>query len=262
MADVSKPLLDAWRQGDLALTPLELPIVILEDGEEVWAAMDAPHGVMLLTQSCDVIRQVETRPNVTVAVLVPASEEELARAKRLEVPSRVWIPALDNSGLLVDLDATATVHKSVVATWPRTPGCADDSARKALSRALARHRQRFAFPDEFNELIMPVRRWIESKRSKASHQGEFVRAMTEVRVQCDNWDAPTELTYLVIVDHRPDDDATMANWEESAKVLQAKVADNGNFPDGEFRIVTVDEVSAREYLESDRLDWDGLSDAA
>jgi hypothetical protein len=49
-------------------------------------------------------------------------------------------------------------------------------------------------------------------------------------------------------------------WIDAAKQLEGKAVHDA-YPEAEFRIVTYDDISAREYLESDRLDWDGLSDA-
>lgn len=259
MSEDQPPLLDEWRQGDLALAPIELPAVVLDDGELAWVAIDAPHGVAIISQSCDIVRDVEIRPYVHIAGLVPASDAEMARAIRRETPSRIPLTTLVNKNLLIDLDAIATVHKSVVANWERTAGCEDDKEARLVATALARHRQRFAFPDAFNALVMPIKRWVESKRSKASPHGNFVRAAFEFRVLCDNWDAPKSLTFLAIVDQLPPPEE-MKQWEEAAKALQEK-ATHPEYPPAEFRITTYESLSAREYLESDRLDWDGLSDA-
>jgi hypothetical protein len=225
-----------------------------------WQTIDAPHGVVILSQSCDIIKEVERRPYVQVAGLVPANDGEIARAVKSDTPSRIYLEGLLDRGLLVDLDTTSTIHKMVVATWPRTAGCGTDAERRRVAAGLARHRHRFAFPDNFNEMVRPIRDWIESKRSKASPQGNFVRAMREVRVRCDNWEEPKELTFLAIVDHLPEP-AELEKWREAAKLLEQKVA-NDIYPHGELHIVTYDEISARDYLESDRLDWEGLSDAA
>jgi hypothetical protein len=260
VASEGSPLLDAWRQGDLALAPLELSVLMIDDEGVFWQGIDAPHGVAILSQSCDIIRDVEARPYVQVAGLVPATADEIARAIRREIPSRIHLECLNDSGLLIDLDLTATVHKTVVSTWQRTAGCISNDETRRVARGLARHRKRFAFPDKFNALIVPIRRWIESKRSKQSSHGNFVRALHEVRVKCDNWDAPTELTFLAIVNHIPAPDE-LTVWEEAAKALEGKAA-HDDYPDAEFRIVTYDSISAREYRESDQLDWDGLSDAA
>lgn len=259
MAGENVPLLDEWRQGDLALVAVELPAITLDQAELAWQAIDAPHGVAILSQSCDIVRAVEQRPFVQIAGLVPATPEEIGRAERGEVPSRLYLDCLKDKSLLIDLDAAATVHKTVVATWARSEGCGSDSERRRVAAGLARYRQRFAFPDSFNDLILPVRRWIESKRSKQSAHGNFVRAMHEVRVTCDDWAKPAELLFLVIVTHLPEE-AELEEWEKALSALEAK-AKHDEYPQADFRIVTYDDISAREYLISDRLDWDGLSDA-
>ncbi|MVZ96326.1 hypothetical protein EUU23_01250 [Sphingorhabdus sp. IMCC26285] len=233
--------------------------MMIDDDGVFWTAIEAPHGVAMISQSCDIIRDLEVRPYVQVAGLVPATDAEVARAIRQETPSRIYLESLDGKSLLIDLDLTATVHKTVVATWQRTSGCNSDGETRKLAKGLARHRQRFAFPDDFNDLIAPIRKWIESKRSKQSPHGNFVRALHEVRAHCDNWETPTELTFLAIVNDIPEPEE-LAHWEEAAKTLETK-AQHDDYPAAEFKIVTYDSISAREYRESDRLDWDGLSDS-
>ena len=262
MAFAEVPLLDEWRQGDLFLAPVELPAVVLDGEELAWQGIDAAHGVILISQSCDIIRDVEHRPFVHVAALVLATDEEIARAIRRETPSRVHLECIVDQHLLIDLDVTATIHKSVVATWLRTPGCQSDDERRRIAAALARFRQRFAFPDDFNALVQPIRKWIESKRSKQSAQGNFVRAMNEVRVRCADWENPAEITFYVMVNAMPEA-AEMADWLAAAKTLEQKAAAaKGRYPSPEFQIVRYDDLSAGEYLMTDRLDWEGLSDAS
>ncbi len=255
------PLLDEWRQGDISLAPIELPALVLDAGEIAWQAIDAAHGVMLISQSCDIVRDVNQRPFVHVAALVPATDDEIGRAIRRETPSRIHLECVADRGFLIDLDITATVHKSVVANWERIPGCQTDDEQRRIAAALARFRQRFAFPDNFNAMVQPIRRWIESKRSKQSAQGNFVRAMHEVRVRCDDWEKPTELTFYAIVNRKPEE-AETGDWAAAAKTLEEKAAAvKGEYPQPEFQIVRYDDLSAAEYLGTDRLDWEGLSDA-
>lgn len=254
--------LDEWRQGDLSLSPLELPAITGDNGEAVWEAIDAMHGVMMISQSCDIVRSMDQRPFVQVAALVRATEAEIGRAIRRETPSRIHLEIIANRGLLVDLDVTATVHKSVVKNWVRTPGCQTDDERRRVAAALARHRHRFAFPDDFNTLVSPVRRWIESKRSKTSTSGNFVRAIQEVRVQCDNWDEPSSLTFYAFVNDLPETQE-LNDWTSAAETLREKAAQQrGKYPDPDFLIVRYVDFSAAEYLVTDRLDWEGLSDAS
>lgn len=152
------PLLNDWRQGDFVLAPIELPILAFDQGETVVVFLNAEHGVAIVSQSCDIIRDVELKPFVQVAALERADEPELERTRTLGSPGLVYLPSLAPLGLVVNLDTVAAVQKEVVATWDRQPGCASDAEQRSLAAALARHRQRFAFPDEFNKAVKPVAR--------------------------------------------------------------------------------------------------------
>lgn len=253
-----KPLLDQWRQGDLILTPLELPIMAHDnDGPTFEAAL--PVGAAVLTQSCDIIRSHEDKPYIQIAALAKAGDAELMRAKTGANVRYGYLETLAERGLVVDFDVSATVDKETVALWERTPGCRDDDERRAFARAIARQRERFAFPDNFNDLIKPFRRWLESKRSVDSGYGRFVRAVREIRAFCDDWDAPKLLTFLFMVDAGPATDDEKA-WGEALTTLRGK-AKHDAYPTPVCRWLTYDDISAREYLATSRLDLDGLSDA-
>lgn len=258
MAEDGASLLDDWRQGDLTLTPLDIPVLTMDDGELAIQAIAAEHGAALVSQSCDIIRDVSVRPYVQIAPLVRATEAELARAAKGASPTRIHLPTLEKMGFLIDLEATATVHKEVVAGWDRASGCATDEERRELGMALGRHRHRFAFPEDFNLGVKPFRKWVEQKWKKASHHGGLIRATREVRVRCDDWSEPTSILFLIILDEQFDA-TTMSEWRAIVKDLETKLRDG--IPDPEVKIVTYDQISARDYVTSDRLDWEGLSDA-
>lgn len=222
MPDQEEPLLGDWRQGDLALAPIEIPVIVLDDGEHIWDTIYAEHGVAILSQSCDIVRSVTQKQYVQIAALLPATADEIARVKRREVPSLLYLECLEGRGLIIDLEVTATVHKAVVATWERTPGCANDAERLLVGEALGRHRQRFAFPQSFNDLIQPMRKWIGEKKKKQSVLGDFARAIVEVRAVCDNWNQPGPVSFLIIVTERPEE-SLLAQWEKAADALAGKM---------------------------------------
>lgn len=253
------PLLNDWRQGDFILEPIELPILALDQGEIAVTFVNAEHGVAIISQSCDLIRDVELKPFVHVAALERANEVELERTRTLGSPGLVYLPNLAPLRLVVNLDTVAAVQKELVATWDRQPGCASDDEQRSLAAALARHRQRFAFPDEFNKAVKPFRKWVQGKRSADSADGRLVRALRETRVSVDSWEAPKTLLFTLIM-HEPAPAADEKAWETILSKLEGKFSHEG-YPPAEFRLVTYDDISARELLESDRLDLDGLSDA-
>jgi hypothetical protein len=241
------------------LANIELPLLVLEGSDYVFDTVEAKHGLVILTQSCDIVRDHAHRPFVQVAGLVPATDGEIARAIAGETPSRIYMEKLQGMGLLIDLDVSATVTKESVSKWPRVCGCETDEQQRRFSAALGRHRQRFAFPNEFNELVKPVRRWMESKRSAASPFGNFVRAIKEVRIRTDNWEKPQSLEFILLLNEEVPE-AEKRDWDKAISTLQGKAIHEA-YPAAEFSMITYDDISAREYLTSDRLDWDGLSEA-
>lgn len=255
-----EPLLNDWRQGDLALAPITLPIISTDEGDgSECLIFTAPVGVAVISQSCDIVRCHEQKPYVQVAALTPANEAELAQAKAGANVRYGFLSALAPKGLVVDFDIAATVDKETVRRWTRDDGCANDNERRVFSASLARHRERYAFPDEFSLVIRPIRKWIEKKRSANSSNGDFVRAIKEVRVECADWDEPAALIlfFLLDEDHTPDQ---RAEWDEIAIVMAEKAATE-KYKDVAIRVLTLDDLSAREYLATIRVDLDGLSDA-
>jgi len=253
-------ILDDWRQGDLVLGAIELPLLSNEGEEGVVIFADAQAGVCMLTQSCDIIRDHVDKPYVQFAMLCRKAPEELAAIQRGERPRFAYVGAAAAIGLAVDLDVVATVDKESVRHWSRTPGCQSDHERRELAAALGRHRQRFAFPDRFNdESVKKVRRWLESKRRANSPFGRLFAAIIEVRVTCDDWDQPSSIAYDIYVAERPSK-SDEVEWQKATATLEERAKLDG-YPDPSVRIVTRDEVSASEYLASDRVYLDDLSGA-
>jgi hypothetical protein len=251
--------LDHWQQGDLALIPLELPCIVLVDGVPEIRVNDAPFGVAMLTQTCEIIKPQHTRPDVQVAALVKVEQDEAALIQKGDKPNHALVPGIEGLLLAIDLDAAATVSKDVAALWPRTLGCPTDDDKREFARKLARHRQRFAFPDEFNDdVLRPMRRWVESKRKKNGEHGAFIKETFEFRIICNDWANPAELTLLSIMKRDPIG-AESVTWRQATYAMLEK-GNYKNFPKPVARIVTFEDISAKEYLASDRLDWDGLSD--
>lgn len=213
----------------------------------------------MLSQTCDVVRSHEIRPYVQVAALVPVNAAGMERARSRADVRLAFIPALEGQMLVADLEFVATVDKEAVVSWPRETGCPTDDDKRTFAAAIARHRQRFAFPDDFNDLVRPVRKWIESKRRADSANGRLVRAIREIRVTCDDWSAPMSLVFwLYLSDKAPVADSR--EWDHAIDQLETK-ARHANYPNPTFRLVTYEDVSARDYVTADRLDLDGMSDA-
>jgi hypothetical protein len=255
----NQPILTDWRQGDFCLnTSLAIPI-LGSDEQGIYFGSATGKGAILISQSCDIVRASSLRPYVQVAPLLEVTETELAAVVGKRRPRYVTFPALHGFGLVVDLDIVATVQKEVVAKWDRTGGCANEAERAEFAVSLARHKQRFAFPDSFDQAIKDFRRWIERRAEQNNPSGDFIRATDEIRVQCDDWSADVlALEFLCILKRDPRLGELQA-WESPRADLELKIA--SKYPESFLRIVTKAELSLTEYQSSHYLDLDGLSDA-
>jgi hypothetical protein len=256
--DLSETL-SVWRQGDVILGEMLLPLLdVGEGGPEI--ALTESDGGVLLTQSCDVVRDYERKPYVQIASIRQVTDAELERARRGQEIRYLYVPSLANKNLVADLDITSTVDKRALIGKERLEGCSDDGERRQLAQSIARHRVRFAFPDEFNSALRPLRRWVERGAGKDSDKGRFIDAIYEIRVVAAAWDDPEELEFICIIPADTSAD-TREIWTKEHIPSLEKQAKNKWCENCTFRLATLREMSAEEYLNSDRLDFDGLSDA-
>jgi len=268
---IDKALQD-WRQGDCVLGEhwllfrLDVGAPITEEAR-VAAAEGADageaevRGLMLLTQTCDIVRSCRDRPFVEVCPLVEVDNDKLDEIRKGRRPNYAYIPGIaDNTGLVGDLDRLMTVEKAVVAGWDRVTGCRDDDEVRRLSLALARKRARFAFPDDFVVFVKDLQSRLISKHNKNSDEGRALRALREIRVRAaPSWDAEhVQLTFWFI---RHEDEPRFEDqtWDTYLASWLARVRNDGRFHSINGAIVSLDDITARDYIESDQLDLDHLS---
>ena len=136
--------LRAWRQGDVSLdagleflhladlscphgaASIEVAKTLATAGEALEAGatpvLDEVRGLVMLSQTCDVIRGCRARPFVEVAPLIEVPEQWVEEIRRLKRPAFAYVPTTAGDRLVADLDRTMTVEKALVAGWARTPG--------------------------------------------------------------------------------------------------------------------------------------------
>jgi hypothetical protein len=153
-----------------------------------------------------------------------------------------------------------TVEKPVVAGWTRIPGCSTDDERRRFALALARKRARFPFPDDFTAFSKKLQARLLEKHDKQSDEGRALRALREIRVRAaPSWDAENvELTFWFV---REDADADFEgkNWSAFLELWLNLVPAGGRFKTVNGTVVTLDDVTGRDFVESDPLDLDHLS---
>lgn len=263
--------LQLWRQGDCTLgdhwflyrTNCDWPLTeaaTTAADDESENVEDLVAGFVVLTQTCDIVRDCKMRPFVEVAALVEVDQDFLHSIKRGRRPQYAYIPGIAAHHLVADLDRVMTVEKSVVATWTKTVGCQTHEESRRFALSLTRKRARTAFPNEFTRFVSPLSVRLSDKHDKDSPEGRALRALLEIRVRAaPDWNADSiELMFWFI--RSPDcDDFERIGWHEWSASWLRRVEPNELFTKVEGIVVTLDDLTAQDYLESDILDLDHLS---
>jgi hypothetical protein len=272
--------LQSWRQGDFILgsdlafvhvarlsKPLTEGAALLADelpeveGDSDFGTVttEAP-GFILLSQTCDIVRNCEDRPFVELAALVKVSEQEVEHIRRLKRPSFAYVPGATELQLVADLERTLTIEKAVLATLQRMPGLTTLQEATDFAEALSRKRSRFAFPNDFVRAIKKLHKRLDDRAGKQSEEGKHVDAIREIRVSAHpTWEADeVQLVFWFIKEHNPQPQ----NWHQFLSEWEGLIDKSGRFKTDEpFYIVDIDDITAKDYLESQRLDYDQLSAA-
>lgn len=254
-----------WRQGDCVLEGEHWfvhrtePTQTETEGESTSLTESEVPGFVIISQSCDVVRKYHIRPYVKVAALAKVSESDLGLIASGYNPQFAAIPAVKSKNLVTDLNRVMTVDKRTVAGWTRTRGCANDDETRRFSNAVKRKFGRFAFPDDFNEFVGDLQERLKEKHDKRSDEGNTLRGLEEIRVRAaPSWDEPeVELMFWFIA--KPE---TVTEVRKSGMIRnwEARIQPKDRFKRVFSQIVTYEELTAQDYLESDQLDLDYLSD--
>jgi hypothetical protein len=260
-----------WRQGDCVLgdhgfiyrTSLVTPLTEagrLAAVERLDTAESSVPGLMVVSQTCDLVRSCRDRPFVEVSPLCEVKESDLRQIERSRIPRYAFISSLAARCLVADLDRVMTVEKSVVAGWVRVKGCQTSADVRRLTQALARKRARSAFPDDFVEFAKTLTGRLVEKHDRQSEEGRALRALREIRVRAEpSWEAPQiNLSFWFI----PNDDQAMFEGKRRTQFLklwEAWVAPAGRFEDVQVVVQSLGDLTAAEYVESDLLDLDHLT---
>ena len=273
--------LQFWRPGDVTLDPgleflhladLSIPLSaasqqaagsITEGGAALTADLNPllaeVAGLVMLSQTCDIVRSCQQRPFVEVAPLVVMPPEQLEAVRRLRRPAFVYLPAVADRGLVGDLDRIMTLEKSIVACWQRIPGWDTDDDARSFAEALARKWARFAFPEDFNIAATELRKRVTARHEKNHAEGAHLRALREIRVRAaPSWDdEATRLAFWFIKEMDPEGYA--AAWDEWVDEWSGLFQQSTRFTIEAAVACRLEDITGRDYVESDRLDLDQLS---
>ena len=260
-----------WRQGDCVVgdewflfrTNMENPLTAAGKAAVVEGAENAEtsvRGFAVLTQTCDLVRHCRDRPFAEVSPLVEVNDQVLREIERGRRPNYGFIPGVADRRLVADLDRVMTVEKAVVAVWERIDGCRTDEDARRFSLALARKRARTAFPDDFVAFARPLMARMSEKHERQSDEGRALRSLREIRVKAaPSWDADAVELMFWFIQNDEEPAFETQGWEHCLKALPQPQSTSGRFVRVDGVVQTVDDLTAREYVESDPLDLDHLS---
>ncbi len=269
LSSPADPALD-WRQGDCVLGTQDFIYRILATMPLAQASMDAVaedplaevvaqtvEGLMVVSQSCDIVRPAAGRPFVEAAPLVQLPDLEFREVILGARPQYATVPSLHAAKLAADLDRVMTVEKSLLSTWARHPGCSDDSDRRLLGKRLARKRFRAALPDEFTPWFKPLRNRLSRLADSNAADALVFSELEEIRIQATpSWGAAQVNIFIWFI---LKDEAPARDRSDVLDAWLAKIPPKGTFITCGGRMAFYSDMTASEYLDSDSLDLDHMS---
>ena len=262
--DPDEPLKD-WRQGDFAYSVGGFLFAGPAAGEEPFDATEKAEdivGLIVISQTCDIVRRAGGRDYLAVSPLVKKNEKELSDTKRGRRPYLVEIENTDEE-IVADLSCVMSVHKDVVRTWKRHKGFNDTDGRLRFAAALERKFGQFAFPDEFDEAIRKFRERIWERHDKETKlASKIYRSLAQIRFHAfPNWSADKRsITIIAVMKENRErgverDDIYKELDEQLNKI---KWPEGYEWGEQNFVLGTAKDLSAEDIIESQRGDFDFL----
>ncbi len=155
-----------------------------------------------------------------------------------------------------------TVEKSFLQFWARTVGCRNDGERREFGRRVARIHQRFAFPDDLQPALGEMVKRIKKRYKRGDLEGKALQAVEEIRITASpGWDAGQIGVFLTFaLSHGTIAvEITDEQWADLLVQWLSLCKPTGVIRSVEGTILPLDMMTAREYLDSDRLELDYLS---
>lgn len=175
-----------------------------------------PDGVVLLSQTCDLVRGRD-EDRILVAPVQRPSKQEQSAVRKGRKPMLVLVGSardrVAEMGRVVSLPR-AMLHDC--ALIERT--CSQQSGRDAaeLASRITRALGRFAFPDGVHESLRRFQRKILDSYDKSTKFARALHVVDEFRLECSDWSSDhKELTLYAIVDAEclPAADLKSSGWE-------------------------------------------------
>lgn len=267
-----------WRQGDfflaedlffIHLANLARPLTSEATGLaaerteaaeplEIEGIASAVIGYVVITQTCDIVRNSKMRSYVELSPLVQVSDSVLKEIRLLRRPAFAYVPGSAPQKFVADLDRVITAEKAFLSEYEPTQGCSDDSERRTFAEALARHKTRAAFPDDFNICMGPIRDHLKKMHQSNDAEGNLINSIGEIRVTASpNWGSDTISAHLWFI-LLPQVESPTADLSLHIEKWIALFGQSDRYS-LEAVVCRLEDIKASDYVGSDRLDLDNLS---
>lgn len=202
--------LEDFRQGEVVDLPWLINAAVLHGLHHMpvplfkilsYVARSKVKQVVVLTQTCDIVRPPDKRPYLQVAPLERVSNPNTARRyAEGESPQYVAVPAVGPDSF-ADLDRIMTVDKRLIIKCRHGVGVgAEPEDVRRFAQAVARKFGRYPFPNYFIESVEPLRSRILRRWDKpTSPEGQVLDDLVQIRVQPVPIEKPTSDTDLTLV---------------------------------------------------------------
>ena len=256
-----------WQQGDFTLECGELLFLDLpEDENDPYEPVfdEDVSGCVVISQTCDIVREIGILPNVTVCPLIKINTQRKSDIEKGQAPRYGLIDDVPD-GVVADFSRAMSVSKNLLVTWERRRGCSDEKHGIEFARSLERFFGRFAFPDAFNDSLQSLRKAIYSKHEKNSDLGAALRSIRELRAYPHaNWnnEESVPVTFFVILENDADREVKDRNAIMKAiseKFMGIDWHEPFSLHEQGLYLATLSDITAAEYLNSYPLDLNALS---
>jgi hypothetical protein len=234
-------------------------------GDDLTCVVAESSRLAIVSQTCDVVRDCATRPFLLLAPIVFLEGPAAGEARRGSRPRFAQLPGIGENAF-VDLDQIVTIEKSVILDAEPTRGLPSESSRRRFGLSVARAFSRFAFPDDLAIALRGLVARARDKHSRDSPEGQALRGLEEIRVTgSPSWDAAGVNVFVIFAPAtRADAEAIMPEeeWDDIVDRWLRRTEPFGAIKSVDGAMIPLDELTAREYLDSDVLDLDYLTPEA
>lgn len=188
------------RQGDVVRVSW-IPAIT----EGAAASVPTPDGVVIVSQTCDIVQSSKT--HCLVAPIVSCTDEELSQARKGQAPLRLYLPPVVGvDAQVADLQQMTSIPKLVIVGTElaarRTTDEQGEHARNIADR-LGRLFTRFPFPDEVYPAFNKLRKRVQKTAGGQGWFGQVLDYVEDLRVAADQWPADgRRLTLHIVVSER------------------------------------------------------------